>query len=167
MSGMFNLGDVFQLVIDCLDYGSLSKQYSVIHGSESTFHIVFQFGNQLYPINEQLAEQVFADIALVSDEFAINEFYERLYFQWFTVIDIARRYHEVQNLTLVIANQMQLKAVEPSQRAFATLCQPLENLVHVDALIPAHPQQGTVHEADSGTFAKQTLLYEDDELYNY
>lgn len=102
-----------------------------------------------------------------SDEFAINEFYERLYFQGFTVIDIARRYLEVQYLTLVIVNQTQLKAIEPTQRAFTTQCQPFENLVHVDALIPAHPQQGAVHEAYSGTFAKQTFLYEDDELYNY
>lgn len=125
---MFNLGDVFQLVIDCLDYGSLAKQYSVIDGSQSSFHIVFQFGNQLYSINEQLAEQIFADVALVSDEFAINEFYERLYFQGFTVIDIAWRYHEVQYLTLVIANQMQLKAVEPSQEHLPRCASPLKTL---------------------------------------
>jgi len=62
---------------------------------------------------------------------------------------------------------MQLEAVKPSQRAFAALCKTFENLMHVDALVPAHPQQGTVHEADSGTLAKQTFLYEDDKLYDH
>jgi hypothetical protein len=62
---------------------------------------------------------------------------------------------------------MQLEAVKPSQRAFASLCQAFENLVHVDALVPAHTQQGAVHETDAGAFAKQTFLYEDDKLYDH
>lgn len=57
---------------------------------------------------------------------------------------------------------MQPEAVEPAQRALIPLCQTLENLVHVDAPVPAHAQQGAVHEADARTFAKQTFLYEDD-----
>ena len=62
---------------------------------------------------------------------------------------------------------MQHEAVKPSQRAFAALCQAFENLVHVDALVPAHTQQGAVHETDAGAFAKQTFLYEDDKLHRY
>lgn len=114
MSGMFNLGDIFQLVIDSFDYRSFAEQYPVIHRPDSTFHVAFKPGYQLYAVNEEFTEQVFADVSLVSDEFAINELYERLYFQGFTVIDITRCYHEVQNLSFVIANQMQLKAVEPA-----------------------------------------------------
>ena len=114
MSGMFNLGDIFQLVIDSFDYRSFAEQYPVIHRPDSTFHAAFKPGYQLYAVNKEFTEQVFADVSLVSDEFAIYELYERLYFQGFTVIDITRCYHEVQNLSFVIANQMQLKAVEPS-----------------------------------------------------
>lgn len=57
---MFNPGDVFQLVIDCLDYGSLAKQYFVIHRPDTAFYIVLQLGEQLYSVNEQ-----FADVSLV------------------------------------------------------------------------------------------------------
>ena len=99
MSGMFNLGDIFQLVIDSFDYRSFAEQYPVIHRPDSTFHVAFKPGYQLYAVNEEFTEQVFADVSLVSDEFAI---------------DITRCYHEVQNLSFVIANQMQLKAVEPA-----------------------------------------------------
>lgn len=164
MSGMFNLGDIFQLVIDSFDYRSFAEQYPVIHRPDSTFHVAFKPGYQLYAVNEEFTEQVFADIALVSDKLAIDEFYERLYFQRLTVIDITRCDHEVKYLTSVIADQMQLEAVKPSQRAFAALCQAFENLVHVDALVPAHTQQGAVHETDAVAFAKQTFLYEDDKL---
>ena len=114
MSGVFNLSDIFQLVIDSFDYRSLAEQYPVIHRPDSTFHVVFKFGYQLYAVNEEFAEQVFADVALVSDKFAIDEFYERFYFQRLTVIDIAWCYHEVQYFSFVIADQMQLKAVEPA-----------------------------------------------------
>lgn len=167
MSGMFNLSDILQLVIYGLDYRSLTEQYSVIHRSDAPFHVILQFGDELYSVNEEFTEQVFADIALVSDKLAIDEFYERLYFQRLTVIDITRCDHEVKYLTSVIADQMQLEAVKPSQRAFAALCQAFENLVHVDALVPAHTQQGAVHETDAGAFAKQTFLYEDDKLYGH
>lgn len=81
MSGMFNLGDIFQLVIDSFDYRSFAEQYPVIHRPDSTFHAAFKPGYQLYAVNKEFTEQVFADVSLVSDEFAIYELYERLYFQ--------------------------------------------------------------------------------------
>lgn len=37
----------------------------------------------------------------------------------------------------------------------------------MDTLVAAYPQQGAVHEADSGTFAKQTFLYEYHKLHDH
>ena len=82
MPGMFYLGDVFQFVIDSLDYGPLANQYPVEYWPYPAPHIIFQFGNQLYAVNKQFAEQIFADIPLVTDKFAVNGFSERLYFYY-------------------------------------------------------------------------------------
>ena len=122
MPGVLNLGDVFQFIVDCLDNGSLPQQDSVVHRPQAAFHIVFQFGNQLYPVNEELVEQAFADIPLVSDKFPVDKLNKGFDFQRLAVIDIPRGDHEVQNLPLVIAYQVQFEAVEPAQRAFTTLC---------------------------------------------
>lgn len=167
MSGMFNLGNVFQLVIDSLDYGPFTKQDSVIHRPDTAFHIVFQFGNQLYSVNEQFVEQVFADISFVADKFSIDEFDECFHFQRLAVIDIAGRNHKVQDFTPVVANQMQFKPVEPAQRTFAALRYTPENLVHMYPLVAAYAQQGAVNEADAGAFAQQTFLYKDDKLHHH
>lgn len=47
MSWLSNLGDVFQLIIDGLEYYSLAEQYSVVHRSETAIHVAFQACNQL------------------------------------------------------------------------------------------------------------------------
>ena len=57
MPGVLNLCDVFQLIVDCLDNGSLPQQDSVVHWPKTAFHIVFEFCDQLYPVNEQFVEQ--------------------------------------------------------------------------------------------------------------
>jgi len=75
--------------------------------------------NQLYVVNEELTEKILADISFVAHKFAADELYERFYFQWFTVIDISRCDHEIQNLALVVADQMQLEAVKPPAEAYA------------------------------------------------
>lgn len=164
---MFNLGDVFQLVVDCLDYRSLAKQYSVIHRPDAAFHVVLQLGDQLYSVNEKFDEQVFTYIPLIPDKFAIDKFNKRLHFQRFPIIDITRRNHEVQYFPSVVAYKMQLESIEPPQRTFSSCCYALEYLVHVDALVTAHSQQGAVHEADACAFTQKTFLYKDDKLQDY
>lgn len=167
MPGMFYLGDVFQFVIDSLDYGPLANQYPVAYRPDTAPHITFQFGNQLYAVDKQFVEQILADIPPVTNKFAVNGFYERLYFQGLAVVDIAGGNHGVQYLPLVIADQVKLEAVELSQRASSPLGYALEHLVHVDALVATNTQQGAVHEADAGAFAQHAFLYEDDELNHH
>ena len=162
---MLNLCDVLELIVNGFNNRTFPKQDSVIHRSESTFHVVFQLRNQLYSVDEKLVEKILPDIALVSDKFTIYKLNKGLHFQRFAVIDISGSYHEVEDFPFVVAYQMQLETVKPAEGAFPALCYPLEHLVHMDSLIPAHPQQRAVNEADAGTFAQQTLLDKDDELH--
>lgn len=163
---MFYLGDVFEFVVDCLDNGSFSQKYSVIHRSNAAFHVVFQLGYHLDSVNEQLTEQVFAYIPLVSDELAVYELDKRPHLQRLPVVNISRSDHEVEYLALVVAYQVQLESVEPAQRAFATLRYSFEHLVHVYPLVAAHTQQGAVNKTYACAFSQQTFLYEDDKLHH-
>jgi len=163
---MLNLSYVLELIVEGLDNAPFTQQNPIIHWSESAFHIVFQLGYQLYAVNEELAEKVPADISFVANQFAVDELHERFHFQRLAVIDISGCDHEIQNLALVVADQMQLEAVKPAEGTFAALCYPLEHLAHVDALVSADPEQYTVHKADSGTLPQQTLLDEDNKLYH-
>ena len=47
MSGVFNLGDIFELIDDGFDKRSFAQQEFVGHRQELIFHIGSQLGNQL------------------------------------------------------------------------------------------------------------------------
>ena len=188
---MFNLCNVLQLVIYCFYDGTFPKQQFVRHAHQSTFHVVLKFGDKLYAVHEQalekvginptisrhgiaqaslalliwLNEMVLADIAFVGDQLPVYEFNEGLVFQRFPVINISRGYHEVEQLTLFVTNQMQLEAKEPSHETLASLCNALEHLVDMYPLVPAYPKGSAVHETYACTFPKQYLLDEQSQRY--
>ena len=66
--------------------------------------------------------------------------------------------HEVKQLALLIADQVQLESEEPAHGALSPLRNTLERLVYMDALVLAYPQRCAVNEADACTFAQQHLL---------
>ena len=61
---------------------------------------------------------------------------------------------------------MQLEAIEPSHRAFASLGDAPEGLVLEYSLVLAHSQRGAVDETYAGAFAHQHTLYKDGQLHN-
>lgn len=162
---MFNLCNVLQLVIYRFYDGTFPKQQFVRHAHQSTFHVVFKFGDKLYAVHEQALEKVLADIAFVCDQLPVYEFNEGLVFQRFPVIHISRGYHEVEQLTLFVTNQMQLEVKEPSHGTLASLCNAPEHLVDMYPLVPAHSKGSAVHETYACTFPKQYLLDEQSQRY--
>ena len=77
------------------------------------------------------------------------------------------RQHETEQLASLIADQMQLEAVEPSHRALSPLCQSLEYLMQVYPLVPADSQCRAVHKTYPRAPAHQALLQEQDERHDY
>lgn len=152
---MFNLCNVLQLVIYRFYDGTFPKQQFVRHAHQSTFHVVFKFGDKLYAVHEQALEKVLADIAFVCDQLPVYEFNEGLVFQRFPVIHISRGYHEVEQLTLFVTNQMQLEVKEPSHGTLASLCNAPEHLVDMYPLVPAHSKGGEVWQS---FFASRMLV---------
>ena len=160
---MLNLCHVLQFVIDGLDQCSFAQENLVRDGHDLPLHIVLELCNQLNAIHKEFGKEVFADVPFVSHQLSEDLFDERFVAERFPVVDIAGSDHEVQQVPLFVANQMQLEPVEPSHRALAPLGEPLEDLVEMDTLIPAHPQGCAVHKADSRAASHAALLDEQDE----
>ena len=156
--GVLHLCDVLQLVIDGLDDGSLPEQQFVGDTHQRTLHVVFQLCDELYAVNEKPFKEILADISLVRDEFSVDELHECLVFERLPVIHVPRRYHEIEQLALLVANKVQLKPEEPAHGTPAPLGDSPEDLVHVDSLVPAHPERSAVNETHARTLAKQHLL---------
>ena len=81
-----------------------------------------------------------------------------LVLQRLTVINISRRYHKVEKLSFLIANQVQFDIEEPTHRAFSSLGYAFENFVNMYSLFFADTQWCAVNEAYARTFALQDLL---------
>ena len=161
--GVLNLGHVLQFVVDGLNQGPLAQKDSVRYGHDLSLHIALQLRNQLDAVHEELGEEILADVPLVADKFSEDLLDEGFVPQRLAVIDIAGREHKVQEVSLLVADEMQFEAVEPSHRALATLGKPFEHLVDMDSLIPADAQRRAVHETDSGAAAHAAPLHEQDE----
>ena len=86
------------------------------------------------------------------------EIYECFLFQRLTVINISWRYHKVEKLSSLIANQMQLETKEPTHRAFSSLGYTFENFVNMYSLVFADTQWCGINEAYTRAFAQQNLL---------
>ena len=151
------------LQLDGFNQRPLAKENLVRNGHDLPLHVVLQLRNQLNPVHKKSREEILADISLVPDQLAENLFDERLVAERLPVVDVAGRDHEVQQVPLLVADQVQLEPVEPSHRTLSALGKPLEDPVEMDALVPAYPQRGAVNEADARADSHAALLDEQDE----
>ena len=158
--GVLDLRDVLQLVVDCLYQGPLAQENFVRDSHKLSLHVALQLCYQLDAVHEKSGEEVLADVPFVTDQLAEDPLDEGSVPERLSVIDIARCEHEVQNLAPLVADQMQLEAVEPAHRTLSTLGEPLEDLVEADALVTAHAQCGAVHEADTRAGSHTAPLHE-------
>lgn len=54
------------------------QQQSVRNTHHRPLHVVLQFRDELYAVNEKALKEVLADISLVTDEFPVDELHEGL-----------------------------------------------------------------------------------------
>jgi hypothetical protein len=128
-------------------------------------HVLFDLGDQLYPIMEERIEQSFAQIALVAEQFAKDALCHTLNYLNVTVVHIAFAKVEGQQFPLFVDDQMELEPIEPTHGTFAALGQAFEDLVVMYPLVPAYLQCGTVNEIDPVAPAHAFLLKEKHERY--
>ena len=70
MSGMFDLRNVLQLIIDGLDDRAFSQQQFVNPGHQAVLHVLANTCDQLKVFLKQLGEQVMRDVTSICKELA-------------------------------------------------------------------------------------------------
>ena len=71
MSGVFNLCDILQFIIDRLYQGAFSEQDFVRYAHQRVLHVILHFGYQLYAVKKKILEQGLPDIPLVRAKFTL------------------------------------------------------------------------------------------------
>ena len=95
-----------------------------------------------------MIEQLLTDVAFVTKELAPESLRHR--FDGFSVVDVAGRQGQSQQIAAFVDDQVQLEPVKPAHGTFADLGQPLEDAVALDPFIVADLDRGRVDEADPG-----------------
>ena len=127
---MLNLGDVLDFIIYRFNQGAFSQENLVCNTHQGVLHVVLHLGNQLDAIKEQVFEKSLPDISFVRTEFSLDVLQEPSPFQRLPVIHITWCEHEIENFSLVIDDQMEFEAEEPSHGTFATFSKSLKGLVN-------------------------------------
>ena len=90
MAGMLYLTNVLQLIINSLDQRSFPKHNLVMLKHQGILHTLFQTREEVDSVNEELFEEVFRDIAPVTEELPEDPFVEVHVFQGSSVVNITR-----------------------------------------------------------------------------
>jgi 4-hydroxyphenylpyruvate dioxygenase-like putative hemolysin len=72
MSGVLNLCDVLQLIINRFYQSTLSQQDFISYAHQGVLHVALHFGYQLYAVREEILEQGLSYIPLIRTEFALD-----------------------------------------------------------------------------------------------
>ena len=87
---MLYLTDILELIINCLDQRSFPKHNLVMLKHQDILHTLFQTREEVDSVNEELFEEVFRDIAPVTEELPEDPFVEVHVFQGSSVVNITR-----------------------------------------------------------------------------
>ena len=70
MPGVFDLRDVFELVVDRLNDGTLPRHDLIEQRHQFVLHVRLQFSDELKVFGKQRIEELLRDVALVAKQFA-------------------------------------------------------------------------------------------------
>ena len=120
MSGVFNLGAIFELIDDGFNQRSFVQQDFVGPWQELIFHVGTQLGNQLKgALLSQAFGQLVGDVASVSDQLAKEGLHQPG--PGFSIINVAGGERHVEQWASMVDDQMELEAKKPSRRTFTPL----------------------------------------------
>lgn len=112
-------------------------------------HLFTQLGDEVQAVShQQVLGQRLGKITFVAKEFAHEAF--RQLGNRMSIIDIAGRQAKGYQLALVIDNQVELEAVKPANRGFATSGSSGKDAVLVDAGVVTDGKGSGVDETDAG-----------------
>jgi len=112
MAGMFNLGNILELVRDGFDDGTLTQEQFVQVRQQFVVHVLFEFGNELQIMGEECIKEPLGQIAFVRKQLApaLVEYSRR----WGAVIDIPWGETAAEQGAFIVDDQMQFEAIKPA-----------------------------------------------------
>ncbi len=152
VTGVLDLADVLELIVDGLDERALAQQKLVGEVHEHTTHILAQFGDEAQALREEeLLGEWLRDLALVAKELAKETADQAGH--WTPIIGVARGEAEGQQLATIVDDEMELEAVEPAHRGLGASRVDPKDAMLLDARRVADDERGRVDEANPGTRA--------------
>lgn len=118
MPCVLNLADVFEFVVDGLNECPFSEQNLVVKVHKRVLHVLSRLRDKMYVIDEQRLKEVLAYVAPVGEDFSEDPLRELLVLQRIAVINVTWGKHPLDYLPMIVYDDVQLEAVEPSHRAF-------------------------------------------------
>ena len=114
----------------------------------------------MYVVHKEAFEEVLTDIAPIGEELPEEALRELLVFQWFPIVTIAWGELPLYDFALVVDDQMQFEAIEPSHRTFPFLSPSGHGLVHMHPLDMTGHQRRGVYDGDARTLAQGARMEE-------
>lgn len=108
MVGVFDQKDVVELVVDGFADGTMAQQQLVGQRHQAVLHPLFEFGDELHTLFEQLLEHKLGYIAPVAEEIAEGACHQPG--QYLDISSVARRQTVAQQLAPIIDDEMQFEA---------------------------------------------------------
>lgn len=152
---MFDLGNVFQLVVHRFNQGTLSQQDFVHQRHEDVFHVPTHGCDELNALFPERMKPFGRNVTLVAEELSGQSASQRR--DRFSVVNISWCQRDGQQLAAFIDDHMELETETPAHRCFAQLGKPAEYAVSPDSLVAADRQCGRVNERDAGVLAVTCL----------
>ncbi len=147
MTGMLDLGLVLQLVVNGFNDVPFTQQQFIQQRQQAVLHPGSQAGDELQSLLPHLLEQGLGNVAFVAEQLAKQPSCQFGY--RFAIIDIPRCEREGQHLPDLTDDQMELEAIEPTERTLPPCRQALEDFVSRDPSIGADPQGRGIDKGDT------------------
>jgi len=104
MTGVGNLRNIFELVIDGFNQRAFTNQHSLKQGHQPVFHILTSGGNQFEVLFEKVFKEFLGNIAFIAHQLTPQLTSQS--WNGLSVINLAGSQTKSQNLALVIDDKM-------------------------------------------------------------
>lgn len=158
MAWMYNLGSVFQKIIDGFYDISFAQHHSIIKRHKFVFHIYPEPRHQLNTIFKKKVKKFLWYVSFVSEQLAIQTFGKNLENLCVFVTDICSSKNESYDFPSVITCQMKLESVSPAHCSFPICCNAFEHLVGIASKIVAYRNHCWVNKCNTCTSSKCTQI---------
>ena len=160
MPGVYDIGLVFQQLVDALYDIPLAEHDPVPHGHQPVLHVGLQAMHEVYAVREEPVEEPLLDVAPVSEDLSEELLREDLPDAVIPVVHVCACKTECHDLPTVVAQQVEPEAVAPAHRAPAVGGHAPEDLVGIAAKVVAYGYHRAVDEAYPGTSAESHDFHE-------